>query len=247
MSEGVSSREFIYDGDKRRFCNKRCLPRRVTNVSEMLFEPRQHSFWNSKTKTTSAHTTTLKDCPAARRSPRVRSQREERRRLTLFVMRTRALRCVEAIAFLCALLLVPCHGGRSSLFLDYFIYEKSSRRWASVETSNVMKSALSPSRVAVARRQTPSFEGKPSSSIVRDADVNAYSPPVVVNTTSGPVIGELLTSGRAWYGIPYAAPPVGNLRFRDPRPVEPWTTPRDCSSKRALTRCPQFLGEGVGL
>ena len=168
-------------------------------------------------------------------------------------MRTRAPRCVEIIAFLCALLLVPCHGGRSFL-PDYVIHEKkSSKKWAaSLEASNV-KIALSPSRGTVARRQTPSFEGEPSSPVVRDADVKAYSPPVAVNTTSGPVTGALLLSNettrqdvavRVWYGIPYAAPPVGNLRFRDPRPVQPWTTPRDCSSKRALTRCPQFLGEG---
>ena len=26
----------------------------------------------------------------------------------------------------------------------------------------------------------------------------------------------------AWYGIPYAQPPTGSLRFRHPRPVEPW-------------------------
>ncbi|SIR67175.1 carboxylesterase/lipase family protein [Williamsia sterculiae] len=31
--------------------------------------------------------------------------------------------------------------------------------------------------------------------------------------------GDLLT----WRGIPYAAPPVGDLRFRAPQPVRPWT------------------------
>ena len=25
-----------------------------------------------------------------------------------------------------------------------------------------------------------------------------------------------------WYGIPYAQPPVGNLRFRHPRPMDKW-------------------------
>ena len=33
----------------------------------------------------------------------------------------------------------------------------------------------------------------------------------------------------AWRGIPYAAPPVGELRFRAPRPVVPWEGIRDAS------------------
>jgi para-nitrobenzyl esterase len=35
---------------------------------------------------------------------------------------------------------------------------------------------------------------------------------------------------RAWRGIPYAAAPVGPLRFRAPTPVEPWRGVRDASS-----------------
>ena len=46
-----------------------------------------------------------------------------------------------------------------------------------------------------------------------------------VHTESGPVEG---VSGadpavRVYYGLPYAAPPVGALRWRAPRPPEPWT------------------------
>lgn len=49
----------------------------------------------------------------------------------------------------------------------------------------------------------------------------------------------------AWRGIPYAAPPVGELRFRAPAPVLPWTGVRDASRHGAVapqSRRGQFLG-----
>jgi para-nitrobenzyl esterase len=46
--------------------------------------------------------------------------------------------------------------------------------------------------------------------------------PVVVD--GGPMSGKLLDSGvRAYFGVPFAAPPVRDLRWREPRPVTPWT------------------------
>jgi para-nitrobenzyl esterase len=42
-------------------------------------------------------------------------------------------------------------------------------------------------------------------------------------TASGVVQGTVETSGvHAFKGIPYGAPPVGDLRFREPQPVAPW-------------------------
>jgi para-nitrobenzyl esterase len=59
----------------------------------------------------------------------------------------------------------------------------------------------------------------------------------VVKTDAGPVRG--LTSGGAdrYLGIPYAAAPVGALRWAPPQPVEPWRTPRDAT--RFGDHCPQ--------
>ncbi len=45
----------------------------------------------------------------------------------------------------------------------------------------------------------------------------------VVETTYGPVRGTDDGRVRAWKGIRYAAPPVGDLRFRAPEPPERWT------------------------
>lgn len=49
----------------------------------------------------------------------------------------------------------------------------------------------------------------------------------VVETTAGQVRGTTDGAVRAWRGLPYAAPPVGPLRWRPPRPPEPWTGVRE--------------------
>ncbi len=46
-----------------------------------------------------------------------------------------------------------------------------------------------------------------------------------------------------YYGIPYAAPPVGDLRWREPQPASDWEGVRDCA--RGSAKCPQ-LGVGKG-
>ena len=41
---------------------------------------------------------------------------------------------------------------------------------------------------------------------------------------SGKVAGKVLTSGvKAYFGIPYAAPPVRALRWREPQQVKAWS------------------------
>ncbi|WP_372360690.1 carboxylesterase/lipase family protein [Xanthomonas sp. NCPPB 1325] len=46
-----------------------------------------------------------------------------------------------------------------------------------------------------------------------------------VQTTSGPVRGVVEGDLTSWRGIPYAAPPIGNLRWRAPIPPRAWSTP----------------------
>ncbi len=52
----------------------------------------------------------------------------------------------------------------------------------------------------------------------------------VVRTDSGPVRGTVAQDYRSFQGIPYAAPPVGELRWRSPRPPRPWSQPRDATA-----------------
>jgi para-nitrobenzyl esterase len=60
---------------------------------------------------------------------------------------------------------------------------------------------------------------------------------MVVCTQSGQVRGVLEGSVRAFRGIPYAAPPLGNLRWRPPGAPPKWNGVRDASSFG--NRCPQ--------
>jgi len=50
--------------------------------------------------------------------------------------------------------------------------------------------------------------------------------PPLVQTTSGPVQGVDQGAAAAFLGIPYAAPPVGDRRWREPAAPAAWTAPR---------------------
>jgi para-nitrobenzyl esterase len=52
---------------------------------------------------------------------------------------------------------------------------------------------------------------------------------VVVRTRSGDVRGTAFDGVRVWRGIPYAEPPVGELRWAAPRRRQPWGGLRDAS------------------
>ena len=50
-----------------------------------------------------------------------------------------------------------------------------------------------------------------------------------VSATGGQVRGAALPHGAVFKGIPFAAPPVGDLRWREPMPVKPWQGARDAT------------------
>lgn len=59
----------------------------------------------------------------------------------------------------------------------------------------------------------------------------AGAPQLVVTVTGGQLRGTLLSpKGAVFKGVPYAQPPVGALRWREPAPVQPWTGVRDAGA-----------------
>jgi len=54
--------------------------------------------------------------------------------------------------------------------------------------------------------------------------------PLEVTVAAGVLRGVRERGIRAWRGIPYAAAPVGDLRFRAPAPVQPWPGVRDAAA-----------------
>ena len=58
----------------------------------------------------------------------------------------------------------------------------------------------------------------------------------VATIETGPLRGAAADGIAIFRGIPYAAPPVGDLRWRAPQPAARWTEPRD-ATRFAATAC----------
>lgn len=82
------------------------------------------------------------------------------------------------------------------------------------------------------------------------AQINAQN--LVINTTGGQVRGQeertSLLGDRylSWKGIPYAEPPVGNLRFADPVPHRGWSGIRDATSHGNSCAIAGIIREQIG-
>ena len=75
---------------------------------------------------------------------------------------------------------------------------------------------------------------------VMGPSANANSDHFVAATDNGPVRGLQTETMKKFLGIPYAAPPVGDLRWRPPQPTAPWMGVRDAT--QFADHCPQSAG-----
>src|SRR6185437_9396642 len=76
-----------------------------------------------------------------------------------------------------------------------------------------------------------SAESAAVSGVASGAGVRSGDASLLVKPASGVVRGARESNGvRVFKGIPYAAPPVGELRWREPQPVRPWAGVRDATA-----------------
>jgi len=92
---------------------------------------------------------------------------------------------------------------------------------------------------------TPPTDAGPGDASTADvADVPPVPAGPEVTTPSGALRGLAEEGVSAFLGIPYAAPPVGDLRWRPPTTAAPWTGVRDATQKGPA--CPQARGTLLG-
>lgn len=71
-------------------------------------------------------------------------------------------------------------------------------------------------------------------------------PGTIVETASGPVRGTIGDTYRLFQGIPFAAPPVGELRWQSPRAVAPWSEPLDATAPGSWCMQPAGVPGSLG-
>lgn len=76
-----------------------------------------------------------------------------------------------------------------------------------------------------------------------DPSPTACAAGTTVAPAAGPICGFVQNSARTYLGIPYAAAPVGSLRWQPPQPRAPWTTTFDALREGAACPQPVVAGE----
>lgn len=93
---------------------------------------------------------------------------------------------------------------------------------------------MSPLKSRVAALAATTVATALAAAVLTPADASerpgAAGGPARVVTAEGPVRGAVTGPVRTFQGIPYAAPPTGERRWKAPQPVRPWSAPLDARS-----------------
>lgn len=100
-------------------------------------------------------------------------------------------------------------------------------------------------RLAAAAGLALGLTGMAAGNAVAAGHARTGSAPLVVQTDKGAVRGFFTAGAREFLGIPYAAPPVGALRWRPPRPAARWAGIRDARSFGKVCAQAGSVGTGV--
>lgn len=90
-----------------------------------------------------------------------------------------------------------------------------------------------------AARDAERDAGERDDSGASDASAPAIQRGLTIATAKGNLRGAQVGATRVFQGIPYAAPPVGALRWRAPVPAEAWDGTLDATAPGPM--CPQFV------
>jgi len=82
---------------------------------------------------------------------------------------------------------------------------------------------------------------------VLPAAASAQSAPATVAIDTGRIAGSESDGVLSWKGIPFAAPPVGELRWRAPQPVAHWNGTRDAKAYSSDCMQVPFGGDAAPL
>lgn len=69
---------------------------------------------------------------------------------------------------------------------------------------------------------------------------NSTQEVVEMDIPYGKIKGVFENGVTSFYGIPFASPPIGDLRFAPPQLPKPWHHVWDCTYHRPFQVCPQF-------
>ncbi len=112
------------------------------------------------------------------------------------------------------------------------VRSQSPKKLATLETMLPIAEAIQIERVEVISMRSATVLGILACSLLAGQSSPQTAAPVpVVKIHSGKVRGSLTGSGGAAFkGIPYAQPPTGELRWKEPVPVKPWTGIREATA-----------------